>query len=85
MLEYRAKTLLSLVHFFHKDLETLGTLYLGDSLSAKLYHIFETYLKMLMFTGNIFAHIPTLNLPKVSLIRYIDGFQYWNYSILDCK
>lgn len=72
LLEHRAKLLFSLVTFFHKDFSSLAQLYIGDTLSAKLYHIFETYLKMLVFGSNIFSNIPTLALPKVSVISLND-------------
>ncbi|XP_060534855.1 uncharacterized protein LOC132707153 [Cylas formicarius] len=64
LLEHRATLLYSLVNFFNKDFETLGTLYRDEALTAKLYHMFETYLRMLFFGGNIFSHVPLLCLPK---------------------
>ncbi|CAH0545655.1 unnamed protein product [Brassicogethes aeneus] len=64
-LEHRAKTLYSIINFFHNDFSVLSQIYpKRENLSAKLYHMFETYLKMLVYGGNIFSHIPTLALPK---------------------
>lgn len=82
LLKHRAKTLYSLVNFFHKDFESLATIYKNDSLSAKLYHIFETYLKIIVFGGNIFSHIPSLVLPKVSgLIIILCNYYRWDFRV----
>lgn len=44
----------------------MAGLYKGnENLSAKLYLMFETYLKILMYGGNMFFNIPTIQLPKV--------------------
>lgn len=65
ILEYRLNILNSLIHFYHKDFEEIANLYDSyTSLSAKIYFIFETYLKILSNNGNIFANIPQMNLPK---------------------
>jgi hypothetical protein len=37
----------------------------STKLSAKLYQLFETYLKYLFLGGNIFSYSPSLKLPKV--------------------
>ncbi|VEN61177.1 unnamed protein product [Callosobruchus maculatus] len=79
LLEHRANAVYSLVKFFHNDFVSLADLYQGESLPAKLYHIFDTYLKMLTFGGNIFSHIPTLNLPKSASNVYMEATH-----ILEC-
>nr|CAH7734760.1 unnamed protein product [Callosobruchus chinensis] len=79
LLEHRANTVYSLVKFFHNDFVSLADLYQGESLPAKLYHIFDTYLKMLAFGGNVFSHIPTLNLPKSASNVYMEATH-----ILEC-
>lgn len=63
-LEHRGNLINSLVNFFHKDFITLGRLYEKDNLTAKLYHIFDTYLKLLFLGGCPFNQIPLSNLPK---------------------
>ncbi|CAH2005175.1 unnamed protein product [Acanthoscelides obtectus] len=79
LLEHRANAVYSLVKFFHNDFVSLAELYHGEGLPAKLYHIFDTYLKMLAFGGNIFSHIPTLNLPKSASSVYMEAAH-----ILEC-
>lgn len=39
--------------------------------SEKLHQIFETYLPILQYAGNIFGSIPTFNLPKVGLVSNV--------------
>ncbi|KAJ8925239.1 hypothetical protein NQ315_001426 [Exocentrus adspersus] len=73
LLKHRARTLYSLVNFFHKDFELLASIYKNGSLSAKLYHMFETYLKMIAFGGNIFSHIPSLSLPKSASSVFLEA------------
>lgn len=66
LLEHRASLLHTLIKFFHKDFISLAAIYpVTEGLSAKMYHLMETYLKMLFFGGNLFSHIPSINLPKV--------------------
>lgn len=58
--------LCSLLGFFHNDLQTVGDIYkTHETFSAKLYHMFETYLKILLYGGNIFSNILTVQIPKV--------------------
>ncbi|KAJ8926607.1 hypothetical protein NQ314_021016 [Rhamnusium bicolor] len=79
LLKHRATTLYSLINFFHKDFESLANIYKNDSLSAKLYHIFDTYLKMIVFGGNLFSNIPSLSLPKSASNVFIEAIH-----ILQC-
>ncbi|KAJ8948764.1 hypothetical protein NQ318_017933 [Aromia moschata] len=79
LLKYRAMTLYSIIKFFHKDFESLANIYRDESLSAKLYHMFETYLKVIVFGGNIFSHVPSLALPKSASNVFIEAIH-----ILQC-
>lgn len=66
VLESRIDTLISFVAFYHHDLELISELYPDTaSLSAKLYHMFETYMKILVYGSHMFLNIPTVQLPKV--------------------
>lgn len=65
VLQYRAETLSSLIELFHNNLEVMAEIHRNESFPVKLYHMLETYLKILMYSGNIFCNIPALKLPKV--------------------
>lgn len=79
ILEHRAELLSSLVRFFHRDIQTMHDQFTNvlsanaseqhhstyKSLSDKLYHIFETYLPIIQYNGNIFQNMPISRLPKV--------------------
>lgn len=69
LLEYRAELLASLVRLFHRDLQSIYDQFSLSgqykNLSEKLYHIFETYLPILQYKGNIFHSTPKLRIPKV--------------------
>lgn len=67
MLQYRANVVYSMVNFFHKGFMALAQRYEAEKLKAKLYHIFDTYLKLLYLGGNIFHNMPSLDLPQVSI------------------
>ncbi|KAH1002771.1 uncharacterized protein LOC109539341 isoform X2 [Dendroctonus ponderosae] len=64
VLQRRANVVYSMVNFFHKDFMALAQRYEAEKLKAKLYHIFDTYLKLLYLGGNIFHNIPSLDLPQ---------------------
>lgn len=64
--EHRANTISSLISFFYNDLETLSRQFSEkNKFIVKLYEIFETYLKILLYGANLFSNIPTIQLPKV--------------------
>ncbi|KAL1517559.1 hypothetical protein ABEB36_001308 [Hypothenemus hampei] len=65
VLEHRAHLIYGLIKFFHKDFVTLGQTYDRENLSIKLYHIFDTYLKLLYLHGNIFNFMPLMDTSKV--------------------
>lgn len=65
VLKYRADTISSFIQLFHNNLEIMASSCAKDIFPTKLYHMLETYLKILIYSGNIFCNIPTLHLPKV--------------------
>lgn len=67
VLETRTDTLHRLLRFYHKDFDRIHELYSNDFLE-KLSQIFEIYLPILHFAGNIFGSVPQFHLPKVSLL-----------------
>lgn len=76
VLEHRADILTSLISFFHQDLQKMSELYQGSvNFSAKLYHMFETYLKILMYGGHTFFNIPTIQLPKSASHVFLEAIQ----------
>uniref|UniRef100_A0A1Y1K6Y7 CCZ1/INTU/HSP4 first Longin domain-containing protein n=2 Tax=Photinus pyralis TaxID=7054 RepID=A0A1Y1K6Y7_PHOPY len=76
VLEHRADLLRSLITFYHQDLLKMAELYQGSaSLSAKLYHMFETYLKILTYGGHMFFNIPTIQLPKSASHVFLEAIQ----------
>lgn len=78
LLEHRADLLSSLVRLFHCDIQTIydqfSTSGQYKNLSEKLYHIFETYLPILQYNGNIFQNMPISKLPKVRAIYVCNLF-----------
>lgn len=69
LLEYRADILNSLVSFFHNDIQIVSEQYpIYTNFKEKLYSMFETYLRILQYSGSIFSNIPLLQLPKVIII-----------------
>ncbi|XP_031637723.1 uncharacterized protein LOC116350121 isoform X2 [Contarinia nasturtii] len=68
LLEHRAELLSSLVRLFHCDIQTIYDQFSASgqykNISEKLYHIFETYLPILQYNGNIFQNMPISKLPK---------------------
>lgn len=71
VLEHRSSLLSSLISFYHNDLLAMAALYDNSlNFSAKLYHMFETYLKILVYGGNMFTHVATVQLPKVENVKF---------------
>ncbi|XP_065366838.1 uncharacterized protein HPS4 isoform X3 [Calliphora vicina] len=79
LLQHRADLLASLVKFYHRDLQLVYDQFPLQSqyknLSEKLYHIFETYLPILQYNGNIFQNIPKLRMPKTASNIYLEAIQ----------
>lgn len=78
VVETRADTLLRLLKFYHKDFENISSTS-SSEFSEKLNQIFETYLPILQYTGNIFGSIPIFRLPKSASNVYLEAIQ-----ILQC-
>lgn len=83
ILEHRAELLTSLLQFFHRDIQSMYDQFNSTatghttykSLSDKLYHIFETYLPILQYNGNIFQNMPISRLPKSASNIFLDAMQ----------
>lgn len=80
ILEHRAELLSSLLKLFHRDIQTIHDQFSATgqykNLSEKLYHIFETYLPILQYNGNIFQNMPISKLPKVCITITCDEMQF---------
>lgn len=80
VVEYRSSTLCNLINFYHNDLDVMYQQYQDRSkFTGKLYHIFETYLRILIYGGNMFSNIPTIQLPKSASNVFLEASQ-----ILQC-
>ncbi|XP_058979684.1 uncharacterized protein LOC131802923 isoform X2 [Musca domestica] len=79
LLQHRADLLSSLVKFYHRDLQLIYDQFALQSqnknLSEKLYHIFETYLPILQYSGNVFQNIPKLRIPKTASNIFLEAIQ----------
>lgn len=79
ILEHRANLLTSLLKIYHCDIQTIHDQFSINgqykNLSEKLYHIFETYLPILQYNGNIFQSVPILTLPKSSSNIFLEAIQ----------
>uniref|UniRef100_A0A1A9WC71 CCZ1/INTU/HSP4 first Longin domain-containing protein n=1 Tax=Glossina brevipalpis TaxID=37001 RepID=A0A1A9WC71_9MUSC len=79
LLEHRVDLLTALVKFYHRDLQLVYDQFPLQSqyknLSEKLYHIFETYLPILQYNGNIFQNIPKLRIPKTANNIFLEAIQ----------
>ncbi|XP_067010948.2 BLOC-3 complex member HPS4 isoform X2 [Anabrus simplex] len=80
ILEHRADTLHQLVQFYHKDFDTMSSAISSENqFLSKLNQIFEVYVPIVQFSGNIFGNIPTIRLPKSASNVYLEALQ-----ILQC-
>lgn len=84
VLQYRAETLSSLIELFHNNLDVMAEIYKNESFPIKLYHMLETYLKILMYSGNIFCNIPALKLPKVFMGKREKVLLVNSFFFLEC-
>jgi Hermansky-Pudlak syndrome 4 protein len=81
ILEYRAELLTSLLNLYHKDITTISDQFGSvlapqyKNLSEKLYHIFETFLPILQYSGNILQNISILRLPKSASNVFLNAIQ----------
>lgn len=76
-LEHRANLLYSLVKLYHNNIQTIFDHFSANNqyknLSEKLYHIFETYLPILQYNGNIFQNMPISKLPNCANNIFLDA------------
>ncbi|XP_061399895.1 uncharacterized protein LOC133335605 [Musca vetustissima] len=79
LLQHRADLLSALVKFYHRGLQLIYDQFALQSqyknLSEKLYHIFETYLPILQYNGNVFQNIPRLRIPKTASNIFLEAIQ----------
>lgn len=64
ILEHRSKIVYSLLNFYHKSFVNLSTKYQNEALAVKMYYIFDVYLKIILFGGNIFNQVYLLQTHK---------------------
>lgn len=80
ILHHRSELLSALLRLYHNDIEKISGLFEGQeeqrkNFTDKLYHIFDTYLPILQYNGNIFHNIVLLDLPKSAANIYLDTVQ----------
>lgn len=77
ILKYRYKVLLDLLRFYHNDFDSihLSTGSDGSKFAEKLQQIFEIYVPIVQHSGNIFANIPSVHLPKSASSIFLEAIQ----------
>ncbi|CRK92785.1 CLUMA_CG006222, isoform A [Clunio marinus] len=76
LLKYRADLMVNILRLYHQDIETIFSQFDGaKKFSDKLYHIFETYLPILQYNGNILQNVYKIFLPKSASNLYLDAIQ----------
>ncbi|CAO1300770.1 unnamed protein product [Diamesa hyperborea] len=78
LLNHRAELLVKILKLYHNDLNQLFELFKSSEpkqFSDKLYHIFETYLPILQYNGNLLQNVYKLFLPKSASNLYLDAIQ----------
>nr|XP_023011852.1 uncharacterized protein LOC111502102 isoform X1 [Leptinotarsa decemlineata] len=86
-LEFKAKTLFSLLEFLHEDFEKLANNLKSESFTSKLSSMFDNYIKMLVYARSIFSQNSFLMLTKSSsnvfmdAIHVLDSCQELNYVL----
>ncbi|KAG5886850.1 hypothetical protein JTB14_017656 [Gonioctena quinquepunctata] len=73
LLEFKAKTLYSLLEFLHEDFEELAKICQKETLSSKLCSIFDNYIKILVYARSIFSQNTSLMLTKSSSNVFMDA------------
>lgn len=76
LLKHRADLMVNILRLYHKDIETIFRQF-DDSknFSDKLFSIFETYLPILQYNGNLLQNVYKLFLPKSASNLYLDAIQ----------
>lgn len=81
ILKQRSDLLSALLQLYHNDIEEISSSLKGErddqrnNLSNKLCQIFDTYLSILQYNGNILNDIVLLDLPKSAANIYLDTVQ----------
>lgn len=76
LLKHRSELMINILRLYHQSIETIFTQF--DDLkqfSDKLYHIFETYLSILTYNGNLLQNVYKLFLPKSASNLFLDASQ----------
>lgn len=53
----------------------MADLYQNNNFSTKLYYMLETYLNVLMYGGNMFFNVPSIQLPKSASNVFLEAIQ----------
>jgi Hermansky-Pudlak syndrome 4 protein len=76
LLRHRAEMMVNILQLYHRDIETIFEQFSEQkNFSDKLYHIFETYLPILTYNGNLLQNVYKLFLPKSASNLYLDAIQ----------
>lgn len=76
LLTHRADLMVNILRLYHQDIETIHRQFNeAKNFSDKLYHIFETYLPILQYNGNLLQNVYKLFLPKSASNLYLDAIQ----------
>lgn len=74
LLEHRSDLMVNILRLYHQDIETIFKQFDEQkNFSDKLYHIFETYLPILQYNGNLLQNVYKLFLPKSASNLYLDA------------
>lgn len=80
----RSELMMNILSLYHKDIETLYSQFEEQkNFSDKLYHIFETFLPVLQYNGNLIQNVYKLFLPKSASNLYLDAIQILEH--LSCR
>lgn len=76
LLEHRSQLMVDILKLYHSSIETVFNQFEEQkNFSDKLYHIFETYLPILQYNGNLLQNVYKLFLPKSASNLYLDAIQ----------
>ena len=76
LLIHRSELMVNILGLYHKGIETLFSQFDEQkNFSDKLYHIFETYMPILQYNGNLLQNVYKLFLPKSASNLYLEGIQ----------
>ena len=76
LLKHRSELMVNILKLYHQDIETIFNQFDDPkNFSDKLYHIFETYMPILQYNGNLLQNVYKLFLPKSASNLYLDAIQ----------